>query len=164
MKKVLISSCSYFKKGKRTFLSIPKGYECYKVITVDGKNVGLIKKPSILLDVILLVWLVLVCFICYNTPTTKQVVQIPNSVYVTGGLLNLDINNLESNPYSVYITVYSNKGDVLYEEYLEPGQSIGAVEINTNYPAYTIEYKFKWAGILPLAKTYTVNNQDYKEE
>ena len=94
----------------------------------------------------------------------KQVIQIPNSVYVTGNYLNVDINNPETNPYDVYITIKSPDGITLYESRVPRGGSIGAIEINTGYPAYIIEYKIKWNNLIDLSKQYRISNQDYREE
>jgi hypothetical protein len=165
MKKNIPLNCTVYKHRNKTYLSIPKGFKVVKVVDVDGTKTGILKKRNTLVEILFIAWITILCCIMYYVYNCdKQVIQIPNSVYVTGNYLNVDINNPETNPYDVYITIKSPDGITLYESGVPRGGSIGAIEINTGYPAYIIEYKIKWNNLIDLSKQYRISNQDYREE
>lgn len=162
MRKNDVSLYLYLYKG-RTFMSVPDNMYVKSVKVIDGKKYGVLKKKSTNFEFVLLILITLMVYALYDLPTGKDIVQIPETFYATGNLLNVDINNTESNEYTVYITIKSTSGEVLLERTLPPGTSIGAVEINTNLPTYILEYKIKWKGIYDIKRTFKIMNSNYKE-
>ena len=156
--------CTMYKYKKKTFLSIPKGYKCVSSVMEDGKKVGILKKKSKLIDYFLILWIISVIFCYTQLAREKQIVQVPNVVYVTENLLNVDVNNPKENPYPVLLKVKTMDGGVLYSGTLNPGESLGAIEVNTKQQSYIIEYSVKWNGILDISREYTVVNHSYKED
>lgn len=161
MKKLHVKKYMY---KKRIYVYVPNDMKVVGYKTIDGETYGIIKKKSTVLDLFLLLWLLLICIIIYFTPEKKQIIQIPNEVYVMDDMVNVDISNPEYNPYDVYITISSPNGDILYDCVLCKGESLGAIEINTTFQSYIIEYKVKWNGVFDISKKYKLSNASYREE
>jgi len=161
MKKLLVKQYLY---KKRIYLDVPKDLRVAGYKEIDGVTYGVLKKKSGLPEFLLLLWLLALCAIIYFTPDRKQIIQIPNEVYVMDGLLNVDVSNPMYNPYDAYVQIQSPSGDILYECILPAGESLGAIEIDTSFQSYIIEYKVKWNNVFDVSKKYKINNASYERK